>query len=78
MFFFFFLKEKVALQEKLSSLRSYKEQLEGKMMEQYHTLDNKKRAIKEKPTFVEGTANVLISKVYINFIIMICLFLVQP
>ncbi|EFO28431.2 hypothetical protein LOAG_00027 [Loa loa] len=57
-----FLKEKVALQEELSSLRSYKEQLEGKIMGQCHTLDNKKGATKEKPTFVEETAKALIPK----------------
>ncbi|VBB30433.1 unnamed protein product [Acanthocheilonema viteae] len=49
-------------QEKLSSLRSDKEELQGKINEQYHILDNKKGTAKEKPTFLEGTAKALISK----------------
>lgn len=55
-----FFKESVVLQEKLSSLRSEKEELEEKIMVQY---DYKNGTIKEKPTFVEGTAKVLIFKV---------------
>ncbi|VDK82710.1 unnamed protein product [Litomosoides sigmodontis] len=50
--------ESVILQEKLSSLRSEKE-LEGKVMVQY---DYKNGTTKEKPTFLEGTAKVLIFK----------------
>uniref|UniRef100_A0A915PJL1 HOOK N-terminal domain-containing protein n=1 Tax=Setaria digitata TaxID=48799 RepID=A0A915PJL1_9BILA len=49
-------------QEKLSSLRSHKEKLEGKIMEQFHMLDSKNVATKEKPTFVKRAAKALIPK----------------
>ncbi|EJW86235.1 hypothetical protein WUBG_02854, partial [Wuchereria bancrofti] len=56
------LKERVTLQEKLSSLRSHKEQLEGKIIGQYQMLDNRNEVGKEKPTSVIGSTKALIPK----------------
>uniref|UniRef100_A0A1I8EL00 HOOK N-terminal domain-containing protein n=1 Tax=Wuchereria bancrofti TaxID=6293 RepID=A0A1I8EL00_WUCBA len=56
------LKERVTLQEKLSSLRSHKEQLEGKIIGQYQMLDNRNEVAKEKPTSVIGSTKALIPK----------------
>ncbi|VDN91473.1 unnamed protein product [Brugia pahangi] len=54
--------ERVTLQEKLSSLRSHKEQLEGKIMGQYQTLNNRKEVTKEKPASVDVSVKTLIPK----------------
>ncbi|VDO20545.1 unnamed protein product [Brugia timori] len=54
--------ERVTLQEKLSSLRSHKEQLEGKIMGQYQMLNNRKDVTKEKPTSVDVSVKTLIPK----------------